>query len=432
MIRILLLTSILFCLPAGASGNIRPIELETMQLADTIQQIGPFEVEPGLENRVKFWITVYTKVHRWQYLFHDAEHPEIIYGILDVKKIKEHPYWNNWRKRRGIFRKRREFEAKIKSTLASIHEKIYVKFLGPENLTYEEKKIYKLFANVQGDSKFKDAMDRSRIRSQPGLRQNFVESIYESGRYLPGMKQIAVQFGVPPETVYLPFVESGFDREALSKVGASGIWQFIRSTGKFFLRVDDVVDERNDPMKAAEGAALLMKQNYSALEHWPLAITAYNYGRKGMQDAVKKLKTFSLAKIIERWDGYTFGFASKNFYSSFFAALHVAKNASFYFGAVERAEPAIYENFVMPEYVEFQVLAKHVGISEDILKDYNPALTDLVITGKKLIPVGYNLRIPISQRDAFLRRYGTIPPKFRFRKQRLDASAASKKLTTKK
>ncbi len=330
-----------------------------------------------------------------------------------------------------IFWRKRKFEAKVKKILRSIHEKIYVKRLNFESLNYEEKKIFKRFTHIPGTSKFLDASKKGRVRSQPGLRQSFVESIYESGRYLTGMKQIAVQFGVPPETGYLPFVESGFDRKALSKAGASGVWQFIRSTGKFFLRVDEVVDERNDPMKAAEGAALLMEKNYSALEHWPLAITAYNHGRKGIQNAVQTLKTVSLAKIISEWDGYAFGFASKNFYCAFFAALHVAKNTSFYFDAVERAEPVIYESFVVPEFIEFRVLAKYAGIAEEILKDYNPALTDLVINGEKLIPVGYNLRIPIAQRDVFLHRYETIPSKFRFRKQRLKVSTVQRKLSSK-
>lgn len=432
MLKILLLGLLFLNLPAEASGKIKPFQLKQMQLADELHKIGPFEVEPELEGRVKFWVSIYTKIHRWQYLVHDADYPQITYGVVDVKDIRDHPTWNGWRKRRAISARRRAFRKVIQKRLESIHEKLYVKFLSPENLTYEERKIYSQFTFVKGQKKFLEAASKKRVRSQPGLRQNFVESIYESGRYMPGMKQIAVRFGVPPEIVYLPFVESGFDREALSKVGASGVWQFIRSTGEFFLRVDEVVDERNDPMKAAEGAALLMKQNYMALEHWPLAITAYNYGRRGMLDAVARLKTVSLSKIIERWNGYTFGFASKNFYCEFFAALHVAKNASFYFGTIERAEPLLYDNFIMPEFVEFEVLAKHVGISEHVLQDYNPALTDLVFKGKKLIPVGYNLRVPVTKSDAFLRRYKTIPSKYRFRKQRAHASASPKKSPTKK
>ncbi len=426
MTRTIFLSLLILVLPMSARADIIPFSLKDLQLADKIDKIGPYLAEEELHARVKFWISIYTRIHRWQYLVHDAKYPEIIYGVLDVKGIKEHPTMSNRGKRRALSRAKRKYRKKIESLLRSIHKKLYVDFLSPDDLSLSEKRIHKQFFGIKGNSRFLEATEKGRIRSQPGLRQNFVESIYESGRYLPGMKQIAVRSGVPPEIVYLPFVESGFDRNALSKVGASGVWQFIPSTGKFYLRVDEIVDERNDPMKAAEGAALLMKQNFMTLGAWPLAVTAYNYGRKGMKDAKKALKTSSLAKIIDKWNGYTFGFASKNFYCSFFAALHVAKNSKFYFGDVERAEPMLYDNFVMPEFVEFEVLAKHVGINEHVLQDYNPALTKLVIEGKKLIPVGYNLRVPLTKREVFLRRYKTIPSRFKFRKQRVDPPASEK------
>lgn len=420
----LFILSLILAFPNPCFSVEIPFTLDELALPDDLPQVGPFSIEQSLKGRTKFWIAVYTTVHRWQYIVHDSQHPEIVYGLVDVKNIREHPIWSERKKSIELVREKIRARRKVQSILSSIHNKIVEQKLSPQELSKEEAKVFRQFRNIKGDDKFLKASEKDRIRSQPGLKENFIEGIYESGKYMPGMKQTAVGFGVPPEIVYLPFVESGFDREALSKVGASGVWQFIRSTGKFFLRVDEAVDERNDPMKAAEAAALLMRQNFNALEEWPLAITAYNYGRKGMQDAVKALKSTSLAKIIAEWDGNTFGFASQNFYCEFFAALHVAKNASFYFGKVERAEPFLYDNFVMPEFVDFKVLAKHVGIDEHILRDYNPALTDLVIQGERLIPVGYNLRVPVSQQSAFLRRYNTIPSKYKFRKQKQIDSAS--------
>ena len=84
--------------------------------------------------------------------------------------------------------------------------------------------------------------------------------------------------GVPRELVALPHVESSFNPRAYSHVGAAGLWQFMRSTGRRYMRVDDVVDERMDPHKASVAAARLLGFNYRQIDSWPLAITAYNHG----------------------------------------------------------------------------------------------------------------------------------------------------------
>ena len=79
----------------------------------------------------------------------------------------------------------------------------------------------------------------------------------------------------------LPHVESSFNTYAYSKVGAAGMWQFMRSTGRRFLRIDAVVDERLDPYRSTEAAARFLEQNYIVLGSWPLALTAYNHGPGG-------------------------------------------------------------------------------------------------------------------------------------------------------
>ena len=84
--------------------------------------------------------------------------------------------------------------------------------------------------------------------------------------------------GVPEEIAALPHVESSFNPEAYSKVGAAGLWQFMPSTAKRFMRVDGIVDERLDPYSATEAAANLMLYNYRLLGSWPLTVTAYNHG----------------------------------------------------------------------------------------------------------------------------------------------------------
>ena len=102
-------------------------------------------------------------------------------------------------------------------------------------------------------------------------REKFEQAIKRSGRYLPLMESIfAREYNLPVELTRLPFVESSFNIRARSKVGASGIWQFMRSTGKLFLKINDGVDERNDPIRATEAAAKLLKMNFGSLKSWPL------------------------------------------------------------------------------------------------------------------------------------------------------------------
>lgn len=412
----LLLLFILAC--HSAVGQVAPEVKATKALQD-FDQLGPFKIEPELKRRVQFWIDVYAKYSRYDMVMHDAKYPHIIYGVVETKSIRKNPKLSEPQRMQLARQKIENTRVHIIRVLRGLHEKEKNIADGTARLDAEERKIVEQFRDLKNPNRFLEAATgERRIRGQYGLKESFVEGLYASGRYLPGMKQIATNLGAPPEIAYLPFLESGFDQRALSKVGASGLWQFMPSTGKFFLRIDAAVDERNDPMKAAEGAALLMRDNFEALEEWPLAISAYNHGRAGMARAVRTVKSTSLAKIIEEYDGPNFGFASANFFCAFVAALHVAQNYVHYFGEVERAEPITYDEFTMPEYLDVNDLVKAIGIEPAEFRAYNPGLTDAVWQGKQYVPVGYTLRIPAKVRDDFLLRFRAIPKDKRYAKQK--------------
>ena len=96
--------------------------------------------------------------------------------------------------------------------------------------------------------------------------------------------------GVPIELAALPHVESSFDPTAYSRAGAAGMWQFIRSTGLRYMRIDHIVDDRRDPFFSSVAAARLLRDNYEVLQNWALAITAYNHGQAGMRNAVRSYR----------------------------------------------------------------------------------------------------------------------------------------------
>jgi LysM repeat protein len=116
------------------------------------------------------------------------------------------------------------------------------------------------------------------------------------------------------------------------------MWQFTRSTGRQYLRINNKVDERLDPLKATQAAGRLLRDNFDALGSWPLAITAYNHGRPGMLRAQREVGS-DLVDIINEYKGPVFGYASMNFYSEFLAAVEVYDAYPGYFGELVLEKP---------------------------------------------------------------------------------------------
>jgi membrane-bound lytic murein transglycosylase D len=231
------------------------------------------------------------------------------------------------------------------------------------------------------------------------------------------MEEVFFREGLPLQLTRLPFVESSFNVNARSKVGASGIWQFMPSTGSLFLKVGSVLDERNDPIRATEAAAKLLKMNFESLGSWPLAVTAYNHGRKGIQRAVSKLGTLDLNDLVMDYRRRAFGFASSNFYTCLLAAIEVEKNAEAYFGKVDHKRPIPTFEFVLPEAVRLAEVIDLLKLNRLEVSRLNPALDTLEVWQHRgVVPAGYRLRLPLGGETSaeaalrvFTRGYELIP-----------------------
>jgi membrane-bound lytic murein transglycosylase D len=259
------------------------------------------------------------------------------------------------------------------------------------------------------------------VRFQLGQSDRFREGLIRSGQWKPYIREVLAAQGLPRELEVLPHVESSFNPKAWSRVGAAGMWQFVRRTGRHFMRVDHVVDERMDPFTATDAAAQLLKRNYSITGTWPLALTSYNHGTTGVLRAARSVGTTDIATIISEYEGRAFGFASRNFYPSFLAALEVDSHASRYFPGVRLDKPIDYELVPVGDFVPARALADATGIGLDQLKAYNPALRDPIWDGDKYIPRGYAVRIPRSRLGMPLDDYlASIPAEARFDHQRPD------------
>jgi membrane-bound lytic murein transglycosylase D len=233
-----------------------------------------------------------------------------------------------------------------------------------------------------------------RIRFQLGQRDKFRAGLIRSGASEDAMRAVFREHGLPEDLAYLPHVESSFNTHAYSKYGAAGLWQFMRATGRRYMKIDYVVDERLDPMVATIAAARLLGENYQALDSWPLAITAYNHGRTGMRRAVRNVGTRDIGVIVEKYKSRTFGFASRNFYAQFLAARDVMRSYLSWFGDVKRDEPEPVDEIPLPFYMDVEVLHRDLGVPPELVKSYNPALRPPVFRSGKRIPKGYRLRLP--------------------------------------
>jgi membrane-bound lytic murein transglycosylase D len=157
-----------------------------------------------------------------------------------------------------------------------------------------------------------------------------------------------------------------------------GLWQFMPGTGREFMRVDAVADERLDPFVATESAARLMRRNYATTGTWPTAITAYNHGAGGMKRAIADLRTTDIETIVRRYRGRAFGFASRNFYVSFLAAAEVRSEADRYFGRLKRDPPDASLVVRLPGYVSIDALARALSVDAQTIARNNPSLRSVV------------------------------------------------------
>lgn len=365
---------------------------------------GVFDVPPRLRSRVNFWKEIYTVHASTEALLHDAKNLDIRYGVVDLTSIAPNPTQASraqWKDLQAYLKSEKQ---KVERQLAFLHERQ----ANPLDIPVDLFKVFKSFERLGGERKFLNA--RQNVRAQVGQRDKVVQGFLFGGRYFPKMMEIFEQKGVPKELTRLTLVESAFNLAARSKVGASGVWQFMRETAKRFMRVDNGIDERNDPIAATYAAADLLRQNYEALGSWPLAVTAYNHGKDGMARAAEQVQSRDLADIIDRYDSPNFGFASSNFYSEFLAILEIEREYRQHFGKIMVDAPLEFETINVDKEVRFDDLADACRIPNEQLAMFNLGLTDSVLKGEVSIPVGYALRVPLASAEKCRSGYRNVSP----------------------
>lgn len=357
-----------------------------------------FPLPEGLEPAVNFWIDIYTKYHTNEYIMHDDRDLSRVYEIVKLGDLHADQIdLPQTREQRRLLKRKRQYYRSILLKLASSRTDL-------SKLSADEQRVYDLFGGTTNRRTFRSAAYN--VRAQRGQRDRFYRGLKISNKYLGSIRRVFREYGLPEELTVLPHVESSFNYKAYSTAGAAGIWQITRPTGRRLLKISYEIDERLDPILATEAAAKLLKNKRETLGNWPLAITAYNHGLAGMRRAKRKLKTSNLALIVEKYRSRSFGFASRNFYCEFLAALHVVRNHQDYFGTVDFDTQIKYQEFELPYYTKLNTIMEYFELSLEEFRDYNPALRNPIFKGSKYLPKKYRLRLPIeidaAERFAFI------------------------------
>ncbi len=342
-----------------------------------------FPIPPELQRDVDFWVNIFTHYRTDQGVLHDNRNLAVVYERVDLPASMERRT-----RQRNVAQRREKLQATLR-TLASGKR---------ENLSEEEARVLALWPAGVSNATLKVAVGQ--IRYQQGLKDRFREGLERSGRWRDFINIEFTALGVPIELAALPHVESSYNPDARSHVGASGIWQFTRSTGRRFMRIDHVLDERNDPFEATRAAGKLLAYNYSITGNWPMAITAYNHGLAGVRRAMRQYGDEAYTDIIRQYNGRTFGFASRNFYVAFLAAKHVDQDPERYFPGTTADTPVNYATAVLQEYIPASDLTAALGVTSRQLAAHNPSLQATVWQGSKHLPKNFDLKLPASLLDA--------------------------------
>ena len=360
-----------------------------------------FPLPPELEPDVDFWVSIFTRYNSDEGILHDNRNLDIVYEQIDL------PANLSRRERQRQVKIRRQRLQRVLRTLAAGKR---------DGLSAEEARILGLWPAGVSNERLAAAVKR--IRYQQGLADRFRQGLIRSGRWRDYINITFGELGVPVELAALPHVESSYNPDARSHVGASGIWQFTRSTARRYLRVDHVIDERNDPFAATSAAGKLLAYNYSITGNWPMAITAYNHGLSGVRRAMRRHGDTAYVAILRNYNGRTFGFASRNFYVAFLAANRVDQNAGTYFPGIVIDRPTEFVNAKLPGYVPADELTKALGVTTSQVAMHNPALQPTIWQGSKYLPKGFRIRLPAaglaSSLDVLVAK---VPPEQWHRKQ---------------
>lgn len=202
--------------------------------------------------------------------------------------------------------------------------------------------------------------------------------------YFPVFEKALEAYDVPAEFKYLPIIESSMNPMAISRVGATGMWQFMYTTARMYdLKIDNYVDERRDPIEASYAAARYLKDAYNELGDWLLALASYNCGKGGVTRAIAKA-----GGSRDFWDIQRFlPNETRNYVPAFIAAVYVMNYHPRHPEIKIPEEKTLKtDSILVNKFISFDKIAAALNLNPDDLRGLNPVYKKSLINGTKAEP----------------------------------------------
>ena len=230
------------------------------------------------------------------------------------------------------------------------------------------------------------------------LRHSISYMLGASNFYIPIFEEALEMYQLPLELKYLPVIESALNPNAVSRVGATGLWQFMIGTGKQYgLKVNSLVDERRDPVKASYAAAQYLRDLYKIFGDWNLVIAAYNCGPANIIKAIHRAggenkDYWHIYPYLPRETrGYVPAFIAANYIMTYYSQHNICPMTT--------RLPAKSDTVMVNREIHLEQVAAVVGINIDLLRSLNPMYRRDVLPGNtEPMP----LRLPLGDVSRFI------------------------------
>lgn len=224
-----------------------------------------------------------------------------------------------------------------------------------------------------------------------------------SGYYFPIFEKALQAYHIPAEIKYLPIIESEMNPHAVSRVGATGMWQFMFGTAKAYgLAIDNFIDERKDPIQASYAAAAYFRDAYEELGDWLLAIAAYNCGKGNVTRAIEKAGSKDFWTIRPFLPKET-----RDYVPAFIAAVYVMKYAGNH-QIINLPSPLVFKTDTVQvnHFVALADVAKAINYEENALFALNPAYKKQIVNGTSELPK--RMILPKIEQGNYARLYDLL------------------------
>lgn len=341
-----------------------------------IQVDGQFTADRHILDRATIMVELYYRMDEDEALLYDPVEPSVVFGRVPLRHLHARPA-----------------EDSLAAAKASLIRRVAgLSEVPSEEWSAEQKALHARFPAAWTAADAQASAARAVIKR--GMRKTFRQSLERSQPYLAHMDSVFRAHGVPPRLMYLAHIESWFKPTAVSPAGAAGIFQFLRSSGMRYLSIDEVQDQRFDPLASTQAAARFLKSCHRYLGSWPLAIMAYNNGPGQISDAMRETGSSDPSAIIRGYEAGGFKDVSRNYYAMYLAASSLAMKAETLFPGLRKQAPQAFKTLKLEHGWTPGQLRVLSGYSTAVIRRCNPALRPVVFEKNLPLPKGFELRLP--------------------------------------